>query len=59
MMKAIHSRQRETAVPAWAFLLFSVLPVVLELWDRYQWKQRRKQVEKAEQANYRLWGVQD
>ena len=24
MMKAIHSRQRETAVPAWAFLLFSV-----------------------------------
>lgn len=42
-----------------AFLLFSVLPVVLELWDRYQWKQRRKQVEKAEQANYRLWEVQD
>ena len=25
----------------------------------YQWKQRRKQVEKAEQANYRLWEVQD
>ena len=42
-----------------AFLLFSVLPVVLEFWDRYQWKQRRKQVEKAEQANYRLWEVQD
>ena len=42
-----------------AFLLFSVLPVVLELWDRYQWKQKRKQVEKAEQANYRLWEVQD
>ena len=42
-----------------AFLLFSVLPVVLEFWDRYQWKQRRTQVEKAEQANYRLWEVQD
>ena len=42
-----------------AVSLFSVLPVVLEVWDRYQWKQRRRQVEKAEQANYRLWEVQD
>lgn len=40
-----------------AFLVFCMLPVILELANRQMWKQRRKQVDNSMEGGYRLWEV--
>lgn len=38
-----------------SYLLFCLLPVILEAADRQMWKQRRKQADGAMTGGYRLW----
>ena len=40
-----------------AYLLFCLMPVVMELFDRQMWKIRRNTVEKQTIGGYRLWEV--
>lgn len=40
-----------------AYLVFCLMPVVMELWDRQMWKLRRKNIEKSTVGGFRLWEV--
>ena len=40
-----------------SYLIFCLMPVIQEIYDRQKWKKRREAVEKQDVGGYRLWEV--